>query len=130
MKLDRRQFLQALGAGLAVAAMPATASLLERTAEATKAFGAEGWRFIVRGGSGLVGDSLMMLAPGVSFPMFDDWPGRTFIYPEVFSVEDLLATEVNRPITLMPWRPYRQQLVDLLDAKQRETLGRLTRDRP
>ncbi len=109
-KLNRRQFLQALAAGMAVAAMPAAIPLAERTEIATKAMGAPSWRFIVRGGSGLTGDSLILLPPGVSFNPHDDWHGRTFIYPEEFPLLKIEGQVFNRPITLMPWRSYQKQI--------------------
>ncbi len=111
-KLNRRQFLQALAAGMAVAAMPASIPLEQKIKTATEAMGAPGWRFIVRGGSGLVGDSLIMLPPGVSFNPQDDWHGRTFIHPETFPI-DKLGPQVNRPITLMPWRKYQKEIESL-----------------
>jgi hypothetical protein len=112
-KLTRRQFIQALAAGMAVASMPAIIPLDKRTDIATKAMGAPRWRFIVAGGSGGMGDRLILLPPGVAFNPSDDWPGRTFIHPEPFPLYKIEGQEFNRPITLMPWRSYQKQIENL-----------------
>ncbi len=110
MKISRRGFLKGLAAGFAVASMPASIALIERTEAATEILRAPGWRFIMRGGSGGMGDSLICLAPGVDFNPMDDWPGRTFIWPERLPDTAGEMDYINRPITLMPWQKYREQV--------------------
>jgi len=119
MKLNRRQFLQGLAAGMAVATIPAAIPLVERTEAATNILHAPGWRFIMRGGSGGMGDSLICLAPGVSFNPMDDWPGRTFIWPERLPDTAGEMDEINRPITLMPWQKYRPQVEAMIPDDMR-----------
>ena len=134
--MNRREFMQALCAGFAVAVLPASIPLIERTAEATEAMGAPGWRFIVRGGSAGVGDSLIMLPPGVYFDPYND--GRTFIWPETLLIEEhaghvLMAkgNEImfNRPITLTPWRPYQQSMWHLVPESAQEQYRQIIRKR-
>ncbi len=108
-KLNRRQFLQALAAGMVVASMPAIIPLAERTKIANEGMQVyEGFRYIVHGGSGPIGDRLVILPPGIHFDAYVDWQGRTFIYP------DLLPSNIyelgNQAITLMPWRKYQLQI--------------------
>lgn len=103
-KLNRRQFLQALAAGLAVASMPAAIPLAERVETATKAMKVPGWGFIVRGGSGGFGDSLILLPPGTAFNIYN--LGHTYVYPQPLPNRP----DLNGQIVLMPWRKYQKQI--------------------
>jgi len=110
-KLTRREFLQGLIAGLAVAALPKSIPISEATEAITEIVEAPGWRFIIRGGAGGMGDSLIILPPDVTFQPGLDWHGKTFVFPEPFDVDDI---DTSQPITLMPWRRYREKIESLI----------------
>jgi hypothetical protein len=112
MKLSRRDFLKGLAAGMAVATIPAAIPLAERTEAATTILHAPGWRFIIRGGSGPIGDSLICLPPGVHWsPVFEP---TTYIWPE------RIPAKFDRPIMLMPWRAYQKRIEAMIPEDLRD----------
>ncbi len=107
-KVTRRSFLQGLAAGLAVAQMPVGIALAERTAKATEILKADGWKFMISGGSGGMGNSLIMVAPG---SIYDPYLIRQLCWPEKFTVSK--ASEYNQ-MMLTPWHRYKNDIEHLI----------------
>lgn len=111
MKLNRRQFLQGLAAGIAVAAAPPAmrAAVIEESKEHTTL----PWGFVVRGRQ----EDLIMLPPGVHpYPGIGEQgtAGISYFWPQPFDLEELLETDLKQPIELCPWRPYRAAMESLI----------------
>ncbi len=121
-QLSRRQFLQGLAAGFAVASMPAAIAITERTAAATEILGAPGWGFTIVGGSGPIGDSLILRPPGASISLADIDTCSILCWPEPLDIGQLQSN--GGLIRLIPWQPYRKQFESVLpsdiDAAYRE----------
>ncbi len=111
MNVTRRGFLQGFAAGFAVAAMPVAISLSERTEAATTILQAPGWKFVIRGGSGIIGDSLTMVLPGNQFREWDD--DYILAFPDPLNVNRIMESQPNQ-IRLIPWRPYLKQFEHLI----------------
>lgn len=109
MKLNRRQFLQGLAAGLVVAAAPPVI----RRAVAVEAKEELKWGFIVRGRQA----DLIMIPPGhhVPYGIGERYCGRhIYEWPRPFDLDELLEEEDIGVIELLPWAPYRPAMQSLI----------------
>ena len=109
---SRRQFLQGMAAGFAVAAMPAGIAIAERTAAATEILKAPGWSFTIMGGSGGMGDSLILRPPGSYLSLAQMDLAHLLCWPEPLDVGAL--QDGGDMVRLIPWRPYRKQFEKLI----------------
>ena len=131
MELNRRQFLQGLAAGMAVAMAPPAvrATVIEEAVEETQL----PWGFIVRG---LKNPDLIMLPPGVGPGPGIEIQGVSkfsYFWPQRFDLEEVVKAaetgELNSWIELCPWSPYRPQMEALIpeDLKWKSQNWRLRR---
>lgn len=106
--IKRRGFLKGLAAGIAVAAMPPSIAIAERTEAAVKIIRAPEWKFVVRGGNGGVGDSLIMIPPGLQY---NPVVSRQIMYPEILDTKKQMN---DGQFELIPWRPYQSSIEALI----------------